>query len=139
VVGAGSCRNADPVQLLPGRVIHLQTRQYIIIGFLSDLLPLAVQKVLYILAQVLAACFAAILAKLTWDFAPTLLGTRSATLGLSGIWTGIPIGFAAAMIVMTSLYYLAYGLWAFRRPDAGRSLLEIETHGLVLSPLDAIE
>ncbi|GAB5376504.1 MAG: hypothetical protein AcusKO_29660 [Acuticoccus sp.] len=53
------------------------------------------------------------------QFAPTLLGMRSPVLGVSGVLTGIPVGLAAAMIVLTSLYYLAFALWAFRQPQAG--------------------
>ncbi len=116
-----------------------KTRQYILIEFLSERLPLAVQRVLYLFAQVAAIAFAGTLAYLTIQFAPTLLGMRSPVLGLSAILTGIPVGLAAAMIALTSLYYLAFGLWAFRQSGAGSTLGEIEAIGLVLEPLEDLE
>lgn len=116
-----------------------KTRQYILIEFLSDLMPLAVQKVLYLLAQVAAILFTGALLLLTVQFAPTLLGMRSPVLGLSGLINSIPVGLAAAMIVATSLYYLAFALWAFRQEGAVGTLHEIEAIGLILTPQGEFE
>lgn len=116
-----------------------KTRQYILIEFLSQQMPLVVQRVLYLFAQVAAIVFAGALAWLTFQFAPTLLGMRSPVLGLSGILTGIPVGLAAAMITLTSLYYLAFGLWVFGQSGAGDTLAEIEEIGLVIAPLGELE
>lgn len=116
-----------------------KTRQYILIEFLSDLMPLRVQKLLYLLAQLAAILFTGALVVLTVQFAPTLIGMRSPVLGLSGLLTGIPVGLAAALIVATSLYYLVFALWAFRQPGAGGTLHEIEALGLILTPQGEFE
>lgn len=108
-----------------------KARQYILIEFLSMRLPVRLQLLLYIFAQVLAIIFAATVVVLIIRFSPTLLNMVTPTLRLPDLLRAIPLGIASTMIVITSFYYLAFALWAFANRVPGDTLEEIERMALV--------
>jgi C4-dicarboxylate transporter, DctQ subunit len=116
-----------------------KTRQYILIEFVSTQFPLKLQLVFYCVAQVLAAVFAAGTVWLLYLFLPTLLNMQSPVLGLPAWILPIPLTLGSAMIVVTSLYYLAFGLWALAQGVAGDTLHEIESVALIAEPLKDAE
>lgn len=110
-----------------------KTRQEIIIEFLSSMASVRVQLVLYMLEQVLSFFFAAAILWLVYLFSPTLFNMTTPVLRLPAIVTPAPLIIATAMIALTSVYYLAFGVWAFGRGGGG-SLADIEEKGLILRP-----
>jgi TRAP-type C4-dicarboxylate transport system permease small subunit len=111
-----------------------KTRQEIFIEFVSAMLPMRLQLVLYMLEQVLAAAFALTLLWLVWLFVPTMLNTQSPVLKLSGAVIYVPLVLSSISIAVTSVYYCAFGLWAYRSRVGGRNITDIEAHGLILRP-----
>ncbi len=116
-----------------------KTRQYILIEFVSYQLPIRVQMVFYCLAQVAAIVFAGGTIWLLFRFLPTLLNMRSPVLSLPAIIAPIPLAFASAAIVLTSLYYLVFGVWALANGVRGKDVAEIEAIALITTPLDDAE
>lgn len=112
-----------------------KTRQEIYVEFLSSMMPIRLQLVLYMLEQLLALGFTLALLWLVWLFAPTLFNMQTPILKVPVAVTYGPLVFATVMIGLTSIYYFFYGIWSFRRgPAPGRRLTEIEEQGLILRP-----
>lgn len=112
-----------------------KTRQEIYIEFVSSMLPVRFQLVLFLFEQVLALAFALALLWLAWLFTPTLFNMQTPILKVPVAVTYGPLLFATVMIGITSVYYFAYGIWTFRRGLApGRHLSDIEQRGLILRP-----
>ena len=116
-----------------------KTRQYILIEFVSLLLPVRGQLLLYVFAQIVTAVFAAIMVVLVFQFAPTLLNMRTPVLALPAIISALPIATASAMMVATSFYYLAFALWALATGTHFGEMTDTERPGLVSRPLENIE
>ena len=116
-----------------------KTRQYIVIEFVSSLSPLRLQMVFYLIAQVLAFIFAVAVLWLVYLFSPTLLNMTTPVLKLPAIVNSGPLILASAMIALTSIYYLAFGLWAMASNRMGHSLYEMEAQGIVLQPWEEEE
>ena len=112
-----------------------KTRQYIVIEFVSGTLPMRLQMVLYLVAQVLAAVFAVAVLYLVWLFLPTLMNMTTPVLKLPAWVTEAPLVVASVMIAVTSVYYLAYGAWALASGLAVADLYEMEAPGLIAHPL----
>ena len=111
-----------------------KTRQEIYVEFVSGMTPIKVQLALYILEQILTLIFAVAILWLVYLFSPTLFNMRTPVLRLPAIVTPGPLIFSSAMIALTSIYYMAFGIWSFRRGTEGRLLTDIEQKGLILSP-----
>ncbi len=116
-----------------------KTRQYILIEFVSRQAPLKLQLVFYCIAQVLAVVFAGGTVWLLYLFLPTLLNMQTPVLGLPAFILPIPLAVGSAMVVVTSLYYLAFACWALARGLTGESLHEIESVALITPPLEDAE
>ena len=116
-----------------------KTRQYILIEFVSLLLPVRGQLLLYVFAQIVTIVFTVALVVLVFQFAPTLLKMTTPVLRLPGIISALPIGIASALMVLTSLYYLAFALWALFSNALSGSMTETERLGLVTRPLEDLE
>lgn len=116
-----------------------KARQYIVIEFLTIRFPIRVQAWLYVFAQVAAIAFAVIVVILVAQFAPRAMGMRSPVLGLPGILTFLPIAVGSALMALTSLYYLAFALWALARGRLGVTLAATEAPALVVAPLAKVE
>lgn len=110
------------------------TRQEIYIEFLTSLSPLRIQLAFFLVEQVLTLVFALALLWLTYLFSPTLFNMTTPVLKLPAFVTTAPLVLATLIMVMTSLYYLAFGVWAFGRSGSGGLLAEVETRGLILRP-----
>lgn len=108
-----------------------KVRQYILIEFLSSKFSLRVQMVMYVAAQLLTIGFAATVVVLIWRFAPALMGMTTPLLGLPDLIRAAPLAVASSMQVLTSLYYLAFGLWVLARGIEGREVAEVERWALV--------
>ena len=111
-----------------------KTRQEIYIEFLTSMAPLKVQLVLFLIEQVLTLLFAVALLWLTYLFSPTLFNMTTPVLKLPAFVNFAPLVLATLMIALTSLYYLAFGLWAFGRSGSRGFLAEVEQPGLILRP-----
>lgn len=111
-----------------------KTRQEIYVEFVSGMTPMKVQLALYILEQILTLIFAVAILWLVYLFSPTLFNMRTPVLRLPAIVTPAPLILSSAMIALTSIYYMAFGVWSFRRGTEGRLLTDIEQKGLILSP-----
>lgn len=111
-----------------------KTRQEIYVEFVSSMTPMKVQLALYILEQILTLIFAVAILWLVYLFSPTLFNMRTPVLRLPAIVTPAPLILSSAMIALTSIYYMAFGVWSFRRGTEGRLLTDIEQKGLILSP-----
>lgn len=116
-----------------------KTRQYVLIEFVSEQMPIRVQMIFYCIAQVLAIVFAGASVWLLYKFLPTMLNMRSPVLGLPGYLVPLPLGVASMLMVLTSLYYLSFGVWALARGIAGDSIAAIEAIALVTAPLEDAE
>ena len=116
-----------------------KTRQYILIEFVSAMAPPKLQLVFYCFAQILAVVFAGGTVWLLYLFLPTLLNMQTPLLGLPAFIGPIPLAVGSAMIVVTSLYYLAFGLWALVQGITGRTLHDIESIALITPPLEDAE
>lgn len=127
--------NAIMVCYFLGISYVFKARQEIYIEFLSNMLPLRMQLVLYIFDQVLALGFTLALLWLAYVFSPTLFNMQTPMLKLPAAVTFGPLITATIMIALTSMYHLLFGIWAFRNRLSGRFLADIERHGLILSPL----
>ena len=111
-----------------------KTRQYIVIEFVSSIAPIRLQMVFYLIAQVLAFVFAIAVLWLVWLFSPTLMNMTTPVLKLPAVITPGPLIIASAMIALTSVYYLAFGVWALVTGLKGYVIEEIERRGIVLQP-----
>lgn len=111
-----------------------KTRQEIFIELLTTTFPMPLQLVLYMFEQFLALVFALALVWLIWLFLPTMFNMQSPVLKLSGAVTYIPLALSSLSIAATSVYYCAFGFWAFRNRVDGRRLGDVEAHGLILRP-----
>ncbi len=116
-----------------------KTRQYILIEFVSAAAPLKLQLVFYCIAQVLAVVFAGSTVWLLYRFLPTLLNMQTPVLGLPAYLLPISLALGSAMIVVTSLYYLAFGIWALAKGVPGETLHQIEAVALIAAPLQDAE
>lgn len=110
-----------------------KTRQEIFIEFLTLMMPLRVQIAFFIVEQLLAFVFCAALIWLVYLFAPTMFNMQSPLLKLPGYVTYIPLLLSTMSIALTSVYYCWYGLWAGPR-IGGRTIHDVESHGLILKP-----
>lgn len=110
-----------------------KTRQEIFIEFLTLLMPLRVQTAFFVFEQICAFVFSAALIWLIYLFAPTMFNMQSPLLKLPGYVTYIPLLLSTTSIALTSIYYGWFGLWA-RGRVAGRSIHDVESHGLILKP-----
>jgi TRAP-type C4-dicarboxylate transport system permease small subunit len=106
-------------------------RQYILVEFLSLKFSIRIQLMLYVFAQILTIAFTATVFVLLIRFAPMLLQMTTPTLGLPELLRSLPLAIASTMMVVTSLYYLAFGLWALATNVPGTSLDEIEQMALI--------
>jgi TRAP-type C4-dicarboxylate transport system permease small subunit len=111
-----------------------KTRQEIYIEFLTSMAPLKLQLVFFLVEQALTLLFALALLWLTYLFSPTLFNMTTPVLKLPAFVGTAPLILATLMMVMTSLYYLAFGLWAFGRSGSGGLLAGVEERGLILRP-----
>lgn len=114
-------------------------RQYILVEFLSMKLSIRIQLMLYIMAQVLTIAFTATVFVLLIRFAPMLWNMTTPTLGLPEFLRSLPLAIASTMMVVTSLYYLAFGLWALSTGVPGSSLDEIEQLALIATMPEDID
>lgn len=112
-----------------------KTRQDILVEFVTGAFPIRLQVVVYILVQIATIVFTLWTVVLVVRFAPTAMNMTTPILRLPGILTTLPIGIGSAMIVLTSLYYLALALWALARGTIGHSLHDVESLGLVTAPV----
>lgn len=126
--------NAIMVCYFLGISYVFKTRQEIYIEFLSSMLPVRMQLLLYIFEQLLALGFTLALLWLAYVFSPTLFNMQTPMLKLPAAVTFGPLITAASMIALTSVYHLIFGIWAFRNRLTGRFLTDIERHGLILRP-----
>lgn len=110
------------------------TRQEIYIEFLTSLSPLRIQLAFFLAEQVLTLVFALALLWLTYLFSPTLFNMTTPVLKLPAFVNTAPLILATMMMVLTSLYYLAFGVWAFGRSSSAGLLAEVEARGLILRP-----
>jgi len=111
-----------------------KTRQEIYVEFLTSMAPLRLQLVFYLVEQVLTFVFAMALLWLTYLFSPTLFNMTTPVLKLPAFVNSAPLTFATMMMVLTSLYYFAFGLWAFGRSGTRGLLADVEERGLILRP-----
>ena len=111
-----------------------KTRQEIFIEFLSAMLPIRMQILLYMLEQLFAFAFAVALLWLMVLFVPTMFNLQSPVLKISGFWTYVPLALSTVSIAVTSVYYCLFGLWAYRNRLEGKLITDVEAHGLVLRP-----
>lgn len=109
-------------------------RQYILIEFLSMKLSIRNQLRLYVVAQIITIVFTATVFVLLMRFAPMLMQIYTPTLGLPEFLRSVPLAIASTMMVVTSLYYLAFGLWALSAGVDGTSLDEVEELALIARP-----
>ena len=116
-----------------------KARQYILIEFLSMKFPIRVQMLMYLFAQILAILFSGTVVVLIWRFAPALMGMMTPTLRLPDLVRALPLAIASTMIVITSLYYFAFGLWALLTGVDGVTVDEIERRALISSMPDEPE
>lgn len=114
-----------------------KTRQYILIEFLAGALPLRAQLFMYILAQVLTIFFAVSVTWLFFLFLPTLFNMRTTLLSWPAWLLPAPIALACALIALTSVYYLVFGLWALREGGDAETLDELERAAVTNMPLGA--
>ncbi|MBL4811056.1 MAG: TRAP transporter small permease subunit [Rhodobacteraceae bacterium] len=116
-----------------------KTRQYILIEFLSSKGSIKFQLALYMLAQIFAIIFTGLITWMFYLFLPTLINMRSTILGWPG-WLGpLPLVIASIMMVLTSIYYFLFGLWAFGQEWDETSLDGVERHALTNIPEVEIE
>ncbi|WP_029066087.1 TRAP transporter small permease [Labrenzia sp. DG1229] len=115
-----------------------KARQYILVEFFCHLFNIRVQMAFYVLAQVLTTIFAITTVALLVRFAPLLLTTYTPMLRLPELLKMAPLAIASAMIALTSLYYLAFALWAFFSKVEGDSVDEIERLALLARPMEEI-
>lgn len=106
-------------------------RQYILIEFLSMKMSVRIQLMLYIMAQILTILFTATVFVLLVRFAPMLMQMTTPTLGLPEFLRSLPLAIASTMMVLTSLYYLAFALWALLTGVSGETLDDIEEMALI--------
>lgn len=106
-------------------------RQYILIEFLSLKFSIRIQLMFYIFAQILTILFTATVFVLLVRFAPMLLQMTTPTLGLPEFLRSLPLAIASTMMVVTSIYYLAFGIWALATGLPGDTLDEIESLALI--------
>jgi TRAP-type C4-dicarboxylate transport system permease small subunit len=109
-----------------------KARQYIVIEFLSSRFPVRVQVCLYLFAQIAALTFAVATVVLVIEFTPRALGMQTPVLRLPGVLPFIPIAVGSAMIAWTSLYYLAFTLWALTRGGISGSLAATEERAIAI-------
>lgn len=114
-------------------------RQYILIEFLSMKMSIRVQLMMYIVAQIITIVFTATIFVLLVRFAPMLLQMTTPTLGLPELLRSMPLAIASTMMVLTSLYYLAFGIWALSTGVNGNSLDDIEEMALITTMPDEPE
>lgn len=106
-------------------------RQYILIEFLSLKFSVRIQLMFYIFAQILTILFTATVFVLLMRFAPMLMQMTTPTLGLPEFLRSLPLAIASTMMVVTSIYYLAFGIWALVTAVPGTSLDEIEELAII--------
>ncbi|MGR3661703.1 MAG: TRAP transporter small permease [Paracoccaceae bacterium] len=111
-------------------------RQYILIEFLSMKLSIRAQLVLYVIAQIITIVFTATVFVLLVRFAPMLMQMTTPTLGLPELLRSMPLAIASTMMVVTSLYYLAFGLWALSAGVTGNSLDDVEEMALITTMME---
>lgn len=126
--------NTVMVSYFLGIAYVFKTRQEIFIEFLTGMVPMRLQMVLFLFEQVLALVFALTLLWLVYLFSPTLFNMRTPVLGLPAIVTPAPLILSTVSIGLTSIYYFAFGLRALGRPTSARFISEIEEQGLILRP-----
>ncbi|MEJ8573002.1 TRAP transporter small permease [Microbaculum marinum] len=116
-----------------------KTRQYILIEFVSLRFPPSVQMACYVFAQVLTVLFTGATVYLVVRFAPSLMGMRTPLLSMSGLIPALPLAVGSALMVVTSLYYLAFGLWVMSRGFEITSVAAIERRAIVTDPMDEVD
>lgn len=114
-------------------------RQYILIEFLSTMASIRIQLLMYIFAQILTIAFAATVAFLLYRFAPMLMRMYTPTLGLPEFLRSAPLAIASVMMVLTSIYYLIFGVWAIVKGLDGDSIDELEHMALIANVPENIE
>lgn len=120
-----------------------KTRQYILIELLSSKVPVRMQLIFYVIAQLLTIAFSGMIAWMFFLLMPTLLNMRTTVLGWPGWLTPLPLVTASVMLVVSSIYYFLFGMWALTRgwnkQWSASSLNEIERHVLTNEPSEDVE
>lgn len=106
-------------------------RQYILIEFVSMMMSIRIQLVLYIIAQILTIIFTGTVLVLLIRYAPALMRQTTPSLGLPEFIRSVPLAIASAMMVLTSIYYLAFGVWALLAGVSAKYLDDIEYMALI--------
>ena len=92
-----------------------RTRQYVIISFVVDRLPLRIQSHLYVLTQLLILGFFALLGWQLIGMLPHMARTRTVILRMPQYYMALPLLYASLSILLTSIYYTL----AFARSSRG--------------------
>ncbi|HEV7276812.1 MAG TPA: TRAP transporter small permease subunit [Devosiaceae bacterium] len=111
-----------------------KTRREIYIEFLTLMLPIRGQIALLVLEQVFTCVFAVAVLWLVLLFLPTMFNMQSPVLKLPGFVTYVPLVISSVSILLTSVYYGAFGVWAHRHQVGGQTIHGVEQHGLILNP-----
>lgn len=110
-----------------GTAVVFRHRHYVVVSFLVDQFPPGLQRVCYLLAQALVLSFWGIVAVEVVGMAPHMMRTYTVILHIPKYMMTLPLLFAGASIVLTTIYYaLAFSRAA--RVAPGATIAETERH-----------
>jgi len=122
------------VAYFQGIAYAFKTRQYIVINFLAERLSPAAQLYCYLLAQILVVVFCGVVLVEGVAILPRQYLMLTYILHIPRMYLGLPLLFAAASMIATSIYY-ALAVWRAARREPGAAAPDIEARRLVREPV----
>ena len=122
------------VAYFQGIAYAFKTRQYIVINFLAERLPPTAQLRCYLLAQLLVVVFCGVVLVEGVAILPRQYLMLTYILHIPRMYLGLPLLFAAASMIATSVYY-ALAVWRASRREPDAAAPDLELRRLVIHPV----
>lgn len=122
------------VAYFQGIAYAFKTRQYIVINFLAERLSPAIQLYCYLFAQLLVVAFCGVVLVEGIGILPRQYLMLTYILHIPRMYLGLPLLFAAASMIATSVYY-ALVVWRAAQRDTNAAAPDIEAQRLVSQPV----
>lgn len=108
-----------------GSAVVFRHRHYVVVGFLVDLFPPALQRACYLLAQALILAFWLVVSIQVAGMAPHMMRTYTVILHIPQYAMTVPLLVAGVSIALTTVYYaLAFARAGRFLPDAPIAVIE---------------
>jgi C4-dicarboxylate transporter, DctQ subunit len=110
-----------------GAAYIYKQRQYMVVEFLTNMLPRSTQYWLYLFAQVLTLAFSIMMVAMIVEIAPAQLRMKTFLLHIPRFYSSLPVLIGSLSMALTATYYLVATVRAGGVTGQGASIQEIES------------